>query len=539
MTLYHRIGRTISVLIIIITAGVVVFITGQWISTLRGQLGRQAMDQAITISRTKIVTENIVKDNGYIRIQNYIEKIRLETRIQYVHIVDRSLRIYANPDPNLLGHPWDHFYDSHNIRKVMETGEFITDYYSGNTATAVEAVVPVYTEGIVSGAVIVGMLNGRIFQEIMRNLIFLVVFMFLIILCGVAAAYLLSGSIKKSLRGLEPEEISYLLGQRELALGSLKEGIVFANEESELVMFNKSAESLLGLDSSKTGMSADEFFFGEGFLKAREGGDDVVLELRAGPAEYILGRFHPVYAPEGGQLLGIIASFEDLTVARRRAEELTGMHELTQALRAQNHEFMNKLHAVSGMIQLGETDEAVQYISDIAGARSEITGIINRSLKIPAVAGLVLSKYNKAAEKHIEIILSPESILTGLPGKMQPDAASSITGNLIENAIDALSGKNGGRIDLYICGDEEHLDIVVRDNGSGISPEDIDRIFIKGFSTKSKGRGYGLSVVKRFAIDAGGRVSAERLSAGGSEFRVVIPDDRIEDRGEGSIGGEE
>jgi len=520
MTLYQRIARTLSIFISLITAGVVLFITIQWISTLRGQMERQAMDLAVSISQTDIIRDNIIKENGYIRIQNYIERIRLKTRIHYVHVIDDELRIYSNPDFNLLGQAYDHFYDSGDIRSVLEDGSSRINY-SGSTATSVEAAVPVYSDGILSGVVVVGMLNGRIYQEITRNILFLVVFIFLIILCGVLISYRLSGNIKKSIRGLEPEEINFLLGQRELVIENLKEGILYIDDQYKIIMFNKSAEELLGIGSADEGLSINGLFFEEGFNIALNEGRMVVREIKSGPNSYLLGSFYPVN--DGGSLLGVMASFEDLSTARRRAEELTGMHELTQALRAQNHEFMNKLHAVSGMIQLGETREAVSYISDVVGTRQQITGLINSRLKIPAVAGLILSKYNRASERRIDLKLDAGSYLSGFPLDLQPDELSSIIGNLIENAMDILEERRDGRIDLCIEGDESKLFISVADNGPGISDEQAELIFTEGFSTKGADRGYGLFVVKNIVIDAGGEIKIKKADTGGTEFIIIIP----------------
>lgn len=522
MTLYQRIARTLSLLISLITAGVVLFITVQWLSTLRGQMERQAMDLAVSIAETEIVQDNIVIDNGYIRIQNYIEKLRLKTRIHYVHVVDDRQILYSHPDANLLGQPYDHFFDPRKIRQVLSAGEVLTGY-SGNTATSVEAAVPVYSEGILSGVVVVGMLNGRIYQEITRNLLLLVIFIFLIIFCGILVSYRLSGNIKKSIRGLEPEEINYLLGQRELVIENLKEGILYIDADLKITMFNRSAEELLGLNASDIGGSPEERFFADGFHTALADGRTVVREIKSGPNSYLLGSFFPVDDPGDGTLLGVIASFEDLSVARRRAEELTGMQELTQALRAQNHEFMNKLHAVSGMIQLGKADEAVAYISEIVGARQQITGLINSRLRVPAVAGLILSKFNRAAERHISLNIAESSHLKGLPEGLRPDALSSLLGNLIENAMDILEERRDGRIDLFIEGDERRLSLSVADNGPGIGEEQIGDIFREGFSTKGADRGFGLFVVKNIVDDAGGTVTIKRTESGGSDFRVVIP----------------
>ncbi len=522
MTLYQRIARTFSLLISLITIGVVLFIIVQWVATLRHQMERQAMDLAVSVAQTEIVQDNIVKDNGYIRIQNYVEKLRLKTRIHYVYVVDTNLVLYSHPDPGKIGQSYSSFRNPGLIQQVLLTGEPQLGS-SGDISTSVEAAVPVYSEGVLSGAALVGMLNGRIFQEITRNLIFLGIFIFFIIFAGILAATRLSEGIKRSIRGLEPEEITLLLGQRELVIENLKEGILYLDKDLRITMFNRSAEDLLRLTPADRGKVPRDRFFFEGIEKAQNENRTVEREMRSGPNSYLHGRFFPVNDPDGSDLLGIMASFEDLSVVRRRAEELTGMKELTQALRAQNHEFMNKLHAISGMIQLGEAEEAVAYISDVLGARQHITGLITSRIRIPAVAGLLLSKFNRAAEKKIQLVLTDESDLRSLPAELRPDALSSLLGNLLENAIDILEGRGEGRIDLSISGDDDSLFLVVSDNGPGIPREQQARIFQEGFSTKGRDRGFGLYTVKRIVDDAGGEITLAQSGSGGLEVRVSLP----------------
>lgn len=522
MTLYQRIARTFSLLISLITIGVVLFIIVQWISTLRHQMERQAMDLAVSVAQTEIVQDNIVRDNGYIRIQNYVERLRLKTRIHYVYVVDKNLVLYSHPDPGKIGQPYSSFRDPDVMKRVLLTEEPYVGS-SGDISTSVEAAVPVYSEGVLSGVALVGMLNGRIFQEITRNLLFLGIFLFFIIFAGVLAAVRLTEGIKKSIRGLEPAEITLLLGQRELVIENLKEGILYLDQDLRITMFNRSAEGLLGLTTADIGTVPRGRLFFAGIEKAWNEGRTVEEEIKSGPNSYLLARFFPVNDPDGSTPLGIMAGFEDLSVVRRRAEELTGMKELTQALRAQNHEFMNKLHAVSGMIQLGEAEEAVAYISDIVGARQHITGLITSRIRIPAVAGLILSKFNRAAEKKIQLVLTDESDLQALPSELRPDALSSLLGNLVENAVDILEGRGGGRIDLTLQGNSDFLHLSVADNGPGLPPEYRERIFQEGFSTKGANRGFGLYTVKRIVDGAGGEVSLGTSVSGGLEVRVFIP----------------
>ena len=78
-----------------------------------------------------------------------------------------------------------------------------------------------------------------------------------------------------------------------------------------------------------------------------------------------------------GEFIGVVSNIQDLTQVKLMAEELTGYQKMTNALRAQNHEFMNKLHTISGLIQLEAFEEAVDYISVVSDQRERLSGIIN------------------------------------------------------------------------------------------------------------------------------------------------------------------
>ena len=195
-----------------------------------------------------------------------------------------------------------------------------------------------------------------------------------------------------------------------------------------------------------------------------------------------------------------------MTKVKQLAEELTGIKKLAEALRAQNHEFMNKLHTISGLIQLGEYEHAVQYISDTARTRQDVLGILINRIKDPIIAGLLLAKYNKAAESRIVMEFDPDSTLSNIPEGVTPDEIGSVLGNLIENALEVLIGHEGARIKIKIYEYGEHLNIEVCDNGPGIPDSIRDRIFEKGVTTKEGSRGFGLSIVKRLIDEAGGHI---------------------------------
>jgi signal transduction histidine kinase len=98
--------------------------------------------------------------------------------------------------------------------------------------------------------------------------------------------------------------------------------------------------------------------------------------------------------------------------------------------------------------------------------------------------------------------------------------------NLIKNAIEAMSAvENGSRVlELKTeLGEAENLLITVQDSGPGIDAENIERIFDRFFTTKSRGMGIGLSICRSIIEAHGGRLWAEPSVHQGSVLRISLP----------------
>lgn len=207
-----------------------------------------------------------------------------------------------------------------------------------------------------------------------------------------------------------------------------------------------------------------------------------------------------------GLLFGVVGS---VLLANSIKKSIFGLEpkEIASNLRAQNHEFMNKLHTISGLIQLEEYDKAVEFIQDTAKVREDILEILGRNIKISPLAGLLLSKYNKASENKIDITIDANSFIGDYPKRIKESELICIVGNLIENSIDAVSGRKDARVQILISGHKEKLFIQVTNNGEPI-PEGIGKeIFKRGISTKAGVRGFGLNNIKQITDKLGGTIS--------------------------------
>jgi two-component system CitB family sensor kinase len=207
-------------------------------------------------------------------------------------------------------------------------------------------------------------------------------------------------------------------------------------------------------------------------------------------------------------------------------EELSQVKRYTEALRSQTHEFNNLLYTISGLIQLESYEEALELIHKETADHQEFVQFVMKKMKDPRLAGILLGFYNRAKELKIDFILDRESDISKLPAHIDHSHLVSIIGNLITNAFESVE-KNDDRqrkVRLFVTDIGDELIIEVEDSGEGIKDELADRLFTRGFSTKSgKNRGYGLARVKELIEEVNGSIAIEKGDLNGALFIVAIP----------------
>ena len=107
------------------------------------------------------------------------------------------------------------------------------------------------------------------------------------------------------------------------------------------------------------------------------------------------------------------------------------------------------------------------------------------------------------------------------PVRGHHDALSRAFANLLLNAADAVGG--AGSVQVIVRSASGFVEVRVLDSGPGIAEENLERIWEPDFSTKTRGTGLGLALVKQAVHAHGGRVAARNRPEGGAEFRVVLP----------------
>ena len=263
------------------------------------------------------------------------------------------------------------------------------------------------------------------------------------LLVGAVGAALVAYSIKRSIFGLEPHQIGKMLVERVAVLHSVREGVIAVDEENRITLINSEARRLLRVAEQVEGRRVTDVLPASRLPEVVASGRSEYDQEQVIQGVSILTSRVPIEV--NGRVVGAVATFRDMSEMKELANELTGVKQLAEALRAQAHEFVNRLHTVSGLLQLGRHEDAIGYISTATRTHEELVGFVTRRIHEPALAGLLLGKLSAAHERDINLSLDPDSHVPVHHDRLQRVDLVTVAGNLLENAMDAVAGLPGGK----------------------------------------------------------------------------------------------
>ena len=206
-------------------------------------------------------------------------------------------------------------------------------------------------------------------------------------------------------------------------------------------------------------------------------------------------------------------------------EDFEGTKFLVDSMRANNHDFTNKLHVILGLIQIGQYEKAVSYIENISIIQRETISKVMNSIENPSLAALVVGKIARASECNVKFTIKEGTSYKNDDITVPSEALVTITGNLIDNALDAMnmdSSNTEKELQFGAYTKDGELLITVKDTCPGIPKENLEKIFENGFSTKGTGRGIGLYHTKQLIESLGGKITVESQTGRGSCFMVIL-----------------
>lgn len=353
-------------------------------------------------------------------------------------------------------------------------------------------------------------------------------------------------------------------------LKHLRSGVLTLDLGGYIVYFNRAAEEILGLPEKKVRGRSLREALGPNYPELADRLDWVLatqqmdsrteLTIRRMDGQVLpVGISTSVLSGSNGKPRGVIAVFADLTEVKqieeklRRQDRLAAIGELSAGIA---HEIRNPLAAISGSVEVLRND------LDVSGENAELLDLIvkesSRLNKIlsdfllyarmsPVVTGrvcvsTVLNEVFEITRRHFQqsgisdLELKAEIADRTLMVEADPDHLKQILINLIFNGVEACADGDR-RVTAHVrsqsvtkaeavqgmFSEGDWASICIRDAGSGIPEQIIDRLYEPFVSTKTSGTGLGLAVVKRLVDNCGGRILVETKVGEGTNFTVFLP----------------
>lgn len=489
-------------------------------SSTQKALDEKARDIARIVARSEVVIEALSGLRDEAEIQSFAEEIRHATKVEFIVVINMNSIRKSHPDETKIG---QEFVGGDEAAALA--GQEYTSLASGTLGPSLRAFAPIVTrDGKQVGAVAVGILLNSVQHAVEKSRVFIYYAVVFGLLVGIAGAILLAQSIKKTLFGLEPIAIAKLLEERSAMLFSVREGIIAVDTNARITLVNDEAMRLLqqaGIQGDPIGKNVESFVPNTRLQDVLKTGCAELDEQQDLNGITLLTNRVPVCVD--GEIVGAIATFRDKTEFHQLAEQLTGVRNYAEALRAQTHEFMNKLHTILGMVRLQCYDQLVDYIHGIAHKYQNEVGFIVRRIKDPVLAGFLLGKLSHAREAGANLKLSEESFLPEPYDSNVIHELVTVLGNLVNNALEAVASSTEKIVSVGMVYDEGILRITVSDTGPGVDEAERRQLFEKGYSTKVGNRGLGLFLVQQSLERMGGTIEVFSEVGQGTRFVVQIP----------------
>jgi two-component system CitB family sensor kinase len=512
----------VAILVVTMAAG---FAVVQW--NLKRQLERQYEQRALAVAASLAsqpsLSGAVVRGDAGGTVQRLAMAAMHRTGATFVVVTNAQGIRYSHPNPALIGLPVWYPDAEPPSTEPFRTGRPWVGIQHGTLGMEAVGKAPLYSHGTLSGEVSAGFLVTTVAAHMADTLPSLAAYLLAVLAVGVLAALALARRLKRQTFGLELGEIAALLQEREAMLHGIREGVLGYDRNERVILANDAARRLLRLPADFQGRQLRELLppgrLGDVATGEVSGSDLLVL---SGSRVLVANRM-PI-RHDHRRHLGWVVTFHDQTEPETLKRELDEAIGLTEALRAQSHEFANRLHTLVGLVELGHYEEAIRFVTDVTSARDRLTEQLRAAIRDPRLVALVLAKSSLADERGVELRVAPDCQVDGAINGI--GEVLTVTGNLIDNAIDATAQTPEPRwVELTMVSAGADLLIRVRDSGPGVPDDTREEIFTDGFTSKSSPtgarRGLGLALVRQITQRRGGMVSVGRDA--GAVFTAVLP----------------
>ena len=515
------------VIICVVLVGVAAVSVAQ--STQRAEQfeGRRASAVAETLANARATRAALDRgEDDYIRVA--AESLRSASGSESIVVALADRTVIATADPGQMGTRYDLGGST-----VLEGRSWVGDieFDGGRAAVAMAPVLASRGPEVLGFAAVVrpypGVMEGL--ADAAPNLL---TYLGLASVIGIGGSLLVARRVKRQTLGMEPAEIAGLVEHRDAMLHGIREGVVGLDLRGRVTLINDEAIRLLRIPGDTLGRSLAELGVGQEMREALLS-EDVERDRAVASAGRVLV-VNRLPIASRGRPIGSVTTLRDRTELLELRRELDLTRHVTDTLRAQAHEFSNRLHTIAGLIELGESEEAVRFVHRVSSTRSEFSEAVTTAVHDPSVAALLIAKASQAGEVGVVLRIAPESSLPLLDDELSTDV-TTVVGNLVDNAMDAAAEAPQRWVEVSLGLVDGEVDVVVRDSGAGVPPGMEREIFRRGVSTKDipaeapdgqgrgpvRERGIGLSLVHLVCTRRGGNVTVS--SVGGSTFTATLP----------------
>ncbi|OBK21421.1 histidine kinase [Mycobacterium asiaticum] len=509
------------------------------------QYGIHAMDVARVVASSPTVLTNIgrydatdltanptlVNELATGPLQTVASRVEQRTHVLFVVITNTQGIRLAHPHRDELGREV-----STDPSQALAGHEQVV-HQSGSLGRSIVAKVPVVEPGTnrVLGMVSVGISTKQFDEQFSKNLRVLAPLGGAALLIGVIGSVALARRWRGLTLGLRPAEMAELVRTQAAVLHGIGEGVLAADETGRITFVNDEACRLLEIGTD-LGRHIDEIGLTPRVLDVFRASkqDDTAPTLATVGQRIVVVSARKVQ--RDGRELGTVLVVRDRTDVESLTRQLDAVQVMSTALRAQRHEFANRLHLLNGLLHTGHLEEGLQYLEELLGSGplgSALPGL--DSIRDTHLKAFLAAKAATAREAGVTLRIGEN---TWVSGRLElPVDVTTVVGNLIDNAIDAArSGENAAKeVEVELLQEDSTLHITVADSGDGVAPDFAEHMFTEGTSTKSDsgipgGRGIGLALSRQISRALGGdlRLSspgdpAARQGLSGAEFIARLP----------------
>lgn len=528
--LWRHVRQRLSTQVVLLMVAILVLTMAGGIFVVQQNMYRQLNDQfehrALAVAQTLAGEENVTAQAAHGgpggQLQVLASRVRQETGALFVVITNAQGIRLTHPNKALIGTPVTYQDPEPVATEPFRTGRAYLGLQRGTLGWVAAGKAPLWLDGRLVGQVSVGYAAAKVSSAISGALLTFILYLLGVLAVGVLAALALARRLKRQTFGLELGEIAALLQEREAMLHGIREAVLGYDTGGRVLLANDAARDLLSLPAEFAGRKL-RYMLPPGRLA------DVVTGEVTGSDLLVLHEDRVLVANRmpirrNNRQIGWVVTFQDRTESetlKRALDEATG---LTDTLRAQSHEFANRLHTLVGLVELGHYEEAVQFVTGLSTAREELTGQLTDAIGEPKLAALILAKLSLASERDVRLRLMPDSKvgqrITAITQVL------TVVGNLVDNAIDAAAvGPAPREVELTLVAAESGLLVRVRDTGPGVPHHLREAIFTDGVTTKESAtgarRGLGLALVRQIVEGCGGMVSVGHDD--GAVFTAMLP----------------